>query len=110
MAPKLVDVHGDVLPWSLLDRIVGTGADRHSGIGPALDQFSASDAMNTDRSTEGSGNPLEIVGIARDDEIPAGERPGDDGCVNDVASAGPRAREAGGTSAVLVEILDSAAA
>jgi hypothetical protein len=66
--------------------------------------------MSTDRSRQRTGNALEVIGIARDDQIPAGKRSDDDGRVDNVASAGSATRHASSTSALFVQILNSATA
>src|SRR5690606_20399653 len=58
------DVHDDVLirrAWTL-------------GRWLTAIPHTSSDAVNTDRSAQGCRNALEVVGIARDHEIPAGKR------------------------------------
>jgi hypothetical protein len=72
-------------------------------------RHTTSDAVNKNRSAQGPRKVLEVVGIARDHKIPAGKRSGDHGCVDNVASARPRARDPSGASTCFVEVLDSAA-
>lgn len=60
-------------------------------------------------AAQSARDPLEVVGIARHDEIGARKRPGNYGRVHDVARAGARANDAGRTRTRLVEILDDAA-
>jgi hypothetical protein len=65
--------------------------------------------MKPDRCTEGPSDGLEVVGIAGHDKIPSGERSGNHGCVDNVATSGTRTGNSCGASAMLIEILDSAA-
>jgi hypothetical protein len=65
--------------------------------------------MAANRRAESARDPIEIVRIARHDEVGTSERPGDDNGVNDIARTGPRANGAGRARSRLVEILDDAA-
>ena len=56
--------------------------------------------MHADRFAEGGGDMLEIVSIARDHEIATGERPGDNGCIDDIASLRAGAYGASSTGAL----------
>jgi hypothetical protein len=66
--------------------------------------------MGANRGAESARDPLEIVCIARHDEVRTRERSGDDNRVDDVASTGARADLSSGTRTRLVEILDAAPA
>ena len=65
--------------------------------------------MGTNRGAESAREPLEIVSVARHDEVAARERSGDDDGVDDIASTGSRADNAGRARSRLVEILNDAA-
>ena len=64
--------------------------------------------MGANRGAESTREPLEIIGIARHDEVRASERSGDDDGVDNIASTGARADAAGRARSRLVEILDDA--
>ena len=55
--------------------------------------------MESDRVAEGIRDAFEVIGIARDDQIPPGQRTDDNGRVDDIRGGRPPARDTRGTCA-----------